>query len=130
MKPVTIITGFVLGLWLCTGCGQPPAAFKEKRVVIAPKETIQVHELNLSVTNEGCGRKWVSEEGKPAYEQAYCGLVIKYKDSTVHSSNSQPVYINDIVVRIDKMNPWGREEDSVPAGGCRVIISKVEGIIR
>lgn len=112
---------------LLTGCGQPPKPFTEKRVVIANQETVKVPELHLSITNNGCGRAWMSEEeGKPSYEKPFCDLVIKQNDSTIRAGkNFNPIYIGNVKIVVDRMNPWGREEDSVPAGGCRVIISKL-----
>jgi hypothetical protein len=113
-----------------SACEGPPARFTEKRMVIASKETVKLAEIGLSITNNGCGREWISEKGKPAYERAFCGLVVKYKDSTAQSRDGYPIYIKDIKVLIDKMNPWGVVEDSVPPGGCRVIITRLSDIYR
>ncbi len=111
------------------GCSsQPQKEFTKKKLVIASKETVKVNELNLSITNNGCGREWFSEKGKPAYEKAFCDLIIKWKDSTIHAGDSyKSVYFGNIEVKLDKMNPWGREEDSVPPGGCRVWVRKLSG---
>ena len=108
-------------------CMNPPKKFTEKRLVIASKKTVRINELNMSITNGGCGRKWISEDDKPAYERPYCDLVVKVKDSTWHFGDSfSPLYIKDLKLVIDKMNPWGSEEDSVPPGGCRIIVTKLD----
>ncbi|MEQ1676477.1 MAG: hypothetical protein ABL876_07245 [Chitinophagaceae bacterium] len=113
-------------LLIVNGCGQNAPPFTEKRLVIASKETVKVPELNLTITNNGCGRQWMSEDGKPEYERAFCDIVIKLKDSSAWLGRDRnPVYIGNVKVLLDKMNPWGREEDSVPAGGCRVIVTKL-----
>jgi hypothetical protein len=114
--------------FITTGCSSKPKEFTEKELVIASKQTIKVRELDLSITNNGCGRQWIVEEGKPAAERPYCDLVINRKGSTIHAgSDFKPVYIGNIEIVIDKMNPWGREEDSVPPGGCRVWVRRLAG---
>lgn len=101
----------------------PAGEFTDQRLVIANKETVRIKELDLSITNNGCGRQWESGEEKP-----YCELIIRRKDSTLRAGNNfKPVYIGNIEITIDRMNPWGREEDSVPPGGCRVWVRKLEG---
>jgi hypothetical protein len=108
------------------GCGNSEKQFTQKKLVIARNETAKVKELGLSITNNGCGREW--DDGG---ERPYCDLVIKHKDSTVHAGGDfKPVYIGNIEVTIDKMNPWGRIEDSVPPGGCRVVITRIIDIHR
>ncbi|MEI2738273.1 MAG: hypothetical protein V9F01_05765 [Chitinophagaceae bacterium] len=82
----------------------------------------------MAITNNGCGRQWIEEDGKSGTEKPYCDLIIKYKDSIIHAgSDFKPVYIGNIEIVVDKMNPWGREEDSVPPGGCRVWVKRTEG---
>lgn len=117
---LTIIACFLI----IAGCSsQSPKEFKEKKLIVASKETVKIKQLDLSVTNNGCGRQWVSGEERP-----YCDLIIKHKDSIFYAgSNFKPVYIGNIEITIDRMNPWGREEDSVPAGGCRIWVRKIEG---
>ena len=84
---------------------------------------MKIKELDLSITNNGCGRQWESGSEIP-----YCELIIKCKDSTIYAgSNFKPVYIGNIEIKLDRINPWGREEDSVPPGGCRVWVRKLEG---
>lgn len=111
------------------GCSsQAQKEFTEKKLVIASKQTAEVKELDLSITNNGCGRKWISEGDKPSFEQPYCDLVIKRKDSTIYAGGDfKPVYIGNIEITLDRINPWGVVEDSVPPGGCRVWIRKREG---
>jgi hypothetical protein len=111
---------------LIGGCMYPPKKFEDKRLVLAAKETVQIPELGLSVTNNGCGREWTSENGQPAYERAFCDIDVKSKDSTYRFSHSgKPLFIKNIKFEIDKMNPRGREEDSIPAGGCRIIVIRL-----
>lgn len=106
-------------------CVQAP--FTEKRLIIASGETVRIDELKISITNKGCGRKWMSEKDKPSYEVPYCELEVKYRDSLLHFSGGWgPFFAGAAEIRIDKMNPWGREEDSIPAYGCRVIINKAQ----
>lgn len=113
-------------LIIIAGCMYPPKEFKDKRLVIGSGQTVHIEELGLSVTNKGCGRQWISENNQPAYERAFCEIDVKAKDSTYHFSHSgQPLYIKNIKLEIEQMNPWGREEDSIPAGGCRVLVTKL-----
>ena len=129
-KDLFILPAFAF-LFALLACGNSPALFTEKRLVIASKETVRIPELNLSITNNGCGRKWVSEEGQPAYERPFCGLVIKQGDSTLTAGqNFNPVLIGNARIQLDKINPWGVVEDSVPPGGCRVIVTKLQGTYR
>jgi hypothetical protein len=108
------------------GCMYPPKKFTEKRLVIASKETVRINELDMSITNGGCGRKWINGGERP-----YCDLVIKTKDSTWHFGDSfDPLYIKNLKLKIDKMNPWGRAEDSVPPGGCRIIVTRLDDLSR
>lgn len=121
----------VLVFMLAIGCMSQPEKFTEKTLVVASKQTVRIKELGLTITNGGCGRKWISEEGKPAYERAYCDLTVKMKDSVFHFGDSfAPLYIKNLKLAIDKMNPWGREEDSIPAGGCRIIVTRLEDLSR
>ena len=120
-----LLTSFSVAL---NGCMYPPKKFTEKRLVIANNQTVTINELSISVTNSGCGRKWMTDNGG---ERPYCDLSVKTKDSTWHFGDSfSPLYINNIKLIIDKMNPWGREEDSVPPGGCRIIITKLDDLSR
>ena len=115
-------------LMLMIGCMNPPKRFTEKRLVIASKESASIKELGMTITNGGCGRKWMTDNGG---EKPYCDLTVNTKDSIYHFGDSfEPLYIKNIKLVVDKMNPWGREEDSVPAGGCRVIVTRLEDLSR
>jgi hypothetical protein len=112
-------------------CSNPSKPFTERRITIGNKETVKISELDMTITNNGCGRKWISDGDNPSYEKPYCGLVITRKDSTLNAgSNFDPVYIGNVKIEIDRMNPWGREEDSIPPGGCRVIVRKMDDLSR
>ncbi len=128
MKSAISIFAIAACFFITAGCSSQPKEFTDKKLIIASKETVKVKELDLSITNNGCGRKWLSEGDKPAYERAYCDLLIKLKDSTIYAGGDfKPVYIGNIEITVDRMNPWGVTEDSVPPGGCRVWLRKVEG---
>lgn len=116
-------------LFLVTAaCMTPPEKFTEKRLVIGRKETVKIMELDMSITNGGCGRKWMANNGG---ERPYCELAVKVKDSTWHFGGSfEPLYIKNLKLVIDKMNPWGVEEDSVPPGGCRIIVTRLDDLSR
>jgi len=112
-------------------CMSQPERFTEKRLVIARTQTVRIEELDMSITNGGCGRKWIIEDGKAAGEKPYCDLVVTTKDSSWHFGSSfDPLYIKNLKLVIDKMNPWGSEEDSVPPGGCRIIITRLDDLSR
>lgn len=116
---------------LVVGCMSRPDKFTEKKLIVASKQTVVIKELSMSITNAGCGRKWISEDDKPAYERAYCDLTVKLKDSIYHFGDSfSPLYIKNLKLVVDKMNPWGREEDSIPPGGCRIIITRLDDLSR
>src|SRR5687767_3265352 len=124
----TSICVIVAACFIITGCMNPPEAFTEKRIIVARKQTVVIPEIDLSITNNGCGRKWVIEKDKPAFERAYCDLVIQRDKTIIHAGkDSKPVYIGDLQIDIERMNPWGREEDSVPPGGCRIWVRKTGG---
>ena len=121
----------VVLLLIAAGCMHPPKKFTEKRLVVASNQTVSISELNMTIRNDGCGRKWISEDDKPAFERPFCDITVKYKDSTYHFGGSfDPLYITNLKLVIDKMNPWGREEDSIPAGGCRIIVSRLDDLSR
>ncbi|MBC7874682.1 MAG: hypothetical protein H7Y01_11825 [Ferruginibacter sp.] len=123
MKTTLQFLAITACIFISAGCTSQPKEFKERKLVIASKETVRVKELDLTITNNGCGRKWTNSEERP-----YCELLIKYKDSTIHAGDDfNPVYIGNIEIDIDRMNPWGREEDSVPPGGCRLWVRKLAG---
>ena len=103
------------------GCMYPQKQFTEKRLVVGSKQTVQVEGLNISITNNGCGREWTNKSERP-----YCDIQVKTKDSTyTFGHTNSHLYIKNIELVIDKMNPWGREEDNIPPGGCRIIVKKL-----
>lgn len=109
-------------------CMNPPEPFTEKRIIVAGKSTVTISEVNLQITNNGCGRKWESEGDEPAYEKPFCELIFKRNGTTVHGgSDFKPIYIGNIHVEIEQINPWGRTEDSIPPGGCRILVKRMEG---
>jgi hypothetical protein len=110
---------------MISACMNRSEPFTEKKIIVASKQTVEIPEIDLSITNNGCGRKWVTEKDRPAFERAYCDLVIQRDKTIIHAGNdSKPVYIGDLQIYIERMNPWGREEDSVPPGGCRLWIRR------
>jgi hypothetical protein len=118
----------LVALAIIASCGNKPGPFTEKKFTIPAKKTVHISEVDLSITNNGCGRKWVTVDDHPASEKPYCELVIKRNGTTVNAGQDfKPVYIGNLEITIDRMNPWGREEDSIPPGGCRVWVRKVEG---
>lgn len=103
-------------------------SFKEGKFIIPPRQTIQVSSIGLTITNQGCGRKWINEGNKPGYEKPYCDLVISKGEKTIMAgSDFQPVYLGNIQVQVEKINPWNTIEDSIPPGGCRVLVKLLEG---
>jgi hypothetical protein len=111
---------------LLEGCSNAAKDFTERRIVVGSKQTVKVKELGLSITNYGCGRKWESADGKNGIEKPYCELEIQYKDSIINAGNDfKPILIGDAQIQLDKINPWGKEEDSIPPGGCRLLVKKV-----
>lgn len=116
---------------LAIGCMSRPEKFTEKKLIVASKQTVVIKELSMSITNAGCGRKWIWEDDKPAYEKAYCDITVKLKDSTYRFGDSfSPLYIKNLKLVVEKMNPWGREEDSIPPGGCRITVTRLEDLSR
>ena len=126
MKSALSIIVITACFFIAAGCSSQSKPFTERKIVIASQQTVKVPELNLSITNNGCGRKWLSEKDKPSYERPYCDLIIKQKDSTVTGwGDFKPIYIGNVEISIEKMNLWGVFEDSVPPGGCRVLVRKI-----
>ncbi|NOT50772.1 MAG: hypothetical protein HOP10_05805 [Chitinophagaceae bacterium] len=126
LKDIYLFSGMLLNA--AAGCMHPPERFTEKILVIGSKQSASISELGMTITNGGCGRKWMADNGG---ERPYCDLTVKMKDSTYHFGSSfDPLYIKNLKLVIDKMNPWGREEDSVPAGGCRIIVKRLDDLSR
>jgi len=124
--PFLAIAAFLLSGAGCSSRAQQD--FSEKRLVIPAKQTVSVKELDLTITNNGCGRQWVVDKDKEGYERPYCELLIRYKDSALQAGDDfKPVFIGPIQITLDRINPWGREEDSIPPGGCRVRVRRIPG---
>ena len=131
MKSNAIFFIIVTSLVTTMACMYPPKNFKEKKLVIASKETVRINELDMTISNNGCGRKWIVEDDKAAGERPYCDLIVKINNSTWHFGSSfDPLYIKNLKLVIDKMNPSGREEDSVPPGGCCIMVTKLDDLSR
>jgi hypothetical protein len=112
--------------FLSNGCSDSSGSFNDRKLIIASKETVKVKELDLAITNYGCGRQWESEDGKNGIESPFCNLEIKYKDSIINAGKDfKPIFIGDAEIQLDKINPWGTEEDSIPPGGCRIWVKKI-----
>ena len=128
MKSNAIFIILTVAFLASIACMYPPKKFTEKRMIIASKETVRINELEMTLINNGCGRKWM---GDFRGERSYCDLVLKTKDSTWYFGDSfNPLYIKNLKLVIDEMNPWGREEDSVPPGGCRIIVTRLDDLSR
>jgi len=114
-------------LFLAAACSSQ-VTFKEKKFILKNKETIRIKEVDLTITNNGCGRKWLSEKDRPLYEAPYCDLVIKKGDSTITGgADYKPIFIGNLEISLERINPWGATEDSIPPGGCRVWVKLHEG---
>jgi hypothetical protein len=114
------------------GCMYPTKKFIEKRLVIARNETVRINELDMSITNSGCS--WGDYVGR-----VYCVLIVKTKDSTwsfenhyspLHGESFSPLYIKNLKLVIDQTNPWDQEQDSIPPGGCRIIVTRLDDLSR
>lgn len=126
----TIITSIAIGTCclIMTACMGPSKKFTEKKLVVRGNDSVRIPELDLMIVNHGCGRKWIMDDSNRSYEKPYCDLIFKVKDSVYRGGGDyEPVYIGNIKIVVDRINPWGREEDSVPGGGCRLWVSKIEG---
>ncbi len=128
MKSILSIITIACCFIITAGCSSQVKDFTERKLIIASNQTVKIKELDLSITNHGCGRKWLSEGDNLPFERPYCDLVIKCKDSSFTAGEDfNPVYFGSIEITVDKMNPWGRLEDSIPPGGCQVWVRRVEG---
>lgn len=108
-------------------CNQHPGiAFTEKTYILQREETIRIPELDIRISNKGCGRQWEGESEVP-----YCELELKAADTTIQFGQSfAPVYFRNLEIKVMQMNPWNREEDSIPPGGCRVLVHKLPDTAR
>lgn len=121
---------FIISVFMLFSCNQP-APFDEGKYIIEKGKTITISQLRLSITNNGCGREHIVSEGQFAGERPFCQLKLTYGDSSLLlGAGFKPVIFGPARIVMDKINPWGREEDSVPAGGCRVIITRLTEVSR
>lgn len=97
----------------------------DKKIVVKHKETANVKEAGLSITNNGCGREW-GDFG----ERIFYHVQVK-KGNSAYSlpEKFESLYIDDLQLKADKVNVWQREEDSVPAGACRILIQRSQAFI-
>lgn len=119
MKPFLPLLLF-LGM---LSCMSQPKKFTEKKFLLTAKETVHINELGITITNPGCGRQWISEKDKPAFERAYCDITVKTNDTTWYLKDS--LFIKNIRLVLDRINPWGSMEDSIPPYGCRIIVTNL-----
>ena len=114
-----LIFATAASLLSCSGNSQTKS-FMDQLIIVKSEETVQVKGAGLKITNNGCGREW-GEFG----ERVYYRIQVRKGDSTWQMpAHSDPLYIEDLQLTVDKANPWGREEDSVPPGGCRISIRR------
>jgi len=114
----------MLGVVAMTSCAERAQPFTEAKYVIRNNQTVRLSQYNLSITNKGCGRKWMSD----GVEKPYCDIEIRNNDSTFYlHDRAKPLYVGNLIITLEKINPWGREEDSLPAGACQVWVRRTEG---
>lgn len=101
----------------------PGNAFTEKSYILKREENIRIPELDLQISNNGCGRQWMVDNGG---EKPFCDLELKASDTVFKFGRSfQPVYYKNLEIVVTQMNPWNIAEDSIPPGGCRIWIRKL-----
>jgi hypothetical protein len=121
MKMINILAFFFLA---CSG----DKPFKEGSYVIGRNQTVSIAQLDMSIKNNGCGRSWINDGNKPGFEVPYCDLEITKAGQVTHTGRDfKPIYIGNVMVQLQRINPWERTEDSIPAGGCRIFIQLQEG---
>lgn len=124
IKYAVLLYSFLIAI---SSCSSSTNNFTDTSIIIKKGETIKVKGLGLKITNNGCGREWVSGSDGDAYEKPVCGLKYVMDDSVKYAGDSfKPVYFGNIEIEIDQMNVWNKEEDSIPPGGCRLKIRKLE----
>lgn len=125
MKIANLLLSACSLLVMGNGCTGKASNFTERSFVVNRDETVRIVELDMSIYNKGCGRMWMTDNGG---ERAFCELEVKTGDSIYRFGRSyDSLVIKDVSLKIDKMNPWNNMEDSVPAGGCRIIVTKLPG---
>src|SRR5688500_15811878 len=102
-------------------------SFSEERFIIRKNQTVRVNQLDLSITNRGCGRQWIDKAAGQGYERPYCDIEVRRGDKVSSAGEDfEPVYIGNLMVQVEKMNPWERLEDSIPPGGCKVLVKLLD----
>lgn len=122
------LTRFAVSFLLFTGsCMYLPENFTEQALVIGKNETVSIPQLRLSITNKGCGRRRMGD----GIENLFCELEVKDKEQIYRFGDSfAPFYIGNIELRIDSINPGSAAGDSLPPGGCRVIVKRLPDLSR
>jgi hypothetical protein len=129
-KPIFYCLFTCLYFFMISGCKKADKKeFTEKMITIAANDSVSIKEIDLTVINQGCGREWYKMDGEHSGERPYCELLIRHKDlSRAVSQRSDPIYIGEVEILVDKINPWGREEDSIPPGGCRLLVRRTSAV--
>jgi len=110
-----------------SACNHHPGnSFTEKSYILKREQTIRIPELDLQISNKGCGRQWTDQSETP-----FCELELKAADTSFRFGHSfSSVYFRNLEIKVMKMNPWNREEDSIPPGGCLVMVHKLPDTAR
>ena len=124
------LPAYTIGLLLtaslisCNGKGQTKTGM-DKKIIVGKEKTVQVKEAGITITNEGVGREFGESGERPFYH-----ISVKKGDSTYRFPQKfEALYVDDLQLQMDKVNPWEREEDSVPPGGCRIHIQRSPAFI-
>src|SRR5689334_3406589 len=113
------VVGFLFIIWF-ERC-HSPVVFTEKVYFLNHDDSIYVNDLNVSIVNKGCGRQWRSGKGGPPFETVWCLIQVRHKNEPVQVLNSEgKIYSGEAEITVEKVNPGGAIEDSIPPGGCRI----------
>ncbi len=94
-------------------------------IILSPKQTKKVSGTDIILKLESCGRKWDTH----GEEWPFCDLYIKDKNADLRLSGlAGPIYIKTFIIKIIAINPWGVEENGIPAGGCKVNITTAPAV--
>jgi len=118
IKTTTVLSSFLLVMQSCSS----QKDFNDTLVIVKKGETVKIKGLDLKITNSGCGRQWKSSNGGESYEVPYCELKYVLGDSTKYGDD--PVYFDNIEIKVDQMNVWNKEEEGLPGGACRISVKK------
>ena len=125
MRLLTFIIGSIFLLCITT-CSERQS-FTQETFIIRKNQTIKLGQLDLSITNNGCGRKWVSSGDGQTEERPYCEILVKRGNKQVYIGNDfEPIYIGNLLIRLEQINPWQREEDSIPPEGCKLLVKLLD----